>query len=178
MNDKDIRSVLIPYLKDAHENGKIINEWGTMGDVIMDIAIVEPGAITGFEIKSDRDTLSRLSNQVKYYDYICDICYVVVGDKFISKIADNIPSHWGIIYVSEEGDIINKRMALCSPVDINRVVACLWKQECIDLIKWFGIKGYSNKNKRELCRMIVKNISEEDIRKYVYYLVKRREGWK
>lgn len=178
MNDKDIRKILIPYLQDTHEDGKIINEWGTMGDVIMDIAILEQSVITGFEIKSDRDTLSRLQNQIKYYDYICDLCYVVVGDKFIKKIADHIPSHWGIIHISSDGDIHQVRLPLCSPIDIDRLVGCLWRDECIKLIKCFGIKGYSNKNKRQLCKLITSNISEEDIRRYVCYFVKRREGWK
>lgn len=177
MNDKAIRAAILPYLGETYMEGKIIEEWGTMGDVIMDIAILEEGGITGFEIKSNHDTLSRLPNQVIYYEYLCDNCYVIVGDKFVGKISQHIPDSWGIIYVGED-DVITLRESISTGIDIKRLVDCLWNPEKVELIKLFKIRGYSNKNSRQLTDIILGNLTDSDIRKYVSHLIKCRKGWK
>lgn len=64
--------------------------------------IVTVGEIfTGYEIKSDKDSLQRLSTQIPEYDIYLEKNYIVVGEKYSSKIKEYIPKYWGIIVVSE-----------------------------------------------------------------------------
>ena len=67
--------------------------------------IVTVGEIfTGYEIKSDKDSLQRLSTQIPEYDVYLEKNYIVVGEKYSSKIKDYIPEYWGIIVVLEDKD--------------------------------------------------------------------------
>lgn len=63
--------------------------------------ITEDGII-GFEFKSDKDSLARLSRQIVDYDKYYDKNYLVVGKHFEKKAQENIPDYWGIITVYEE----------------------------------------------------------------------------
>lgn len=177
MNDKEIRKQLMPYLKEEYAGDKIIQEWGTMGRVVLDIAIIGDATITGLEIKSDRDTLSRLPRQVRYYNFLCDYNYLVVSEKFISSAEDNIPVNWGILFVTEQ-DIIIHRHAMENKNRLLYMVNSLWRDELISILKENNIKGYSNKNCRQLSAMIIKNMSEQDIRKIVCHKLKSRINWK
>lgn len=177
MRDKDIRNQLLPYLKEEYMGDKIIEEWGTMGRVVLDLAIIGEATLTGFEIKSDRDTLSRLPKQVRYYNFLCDYNYLVVSEKYSSVAEDHVPSSWGIIFVTEQ-DIIIKRPAMENKNRLLYMVNSLWKDELISILKENNIKGYSNKNCRQLSQLIIKNMNEYDVRKIVCHKLKCRIGWK
>lgn len=177
MKDKDIREYLMPYLKEEYMGDKIIEEWGTMGRVVLDLAIVGDTTLTGLEIKSDKDTLSRLPNQVRYYNFLCDYNYLVVSKKYIDEAESHIPSTWGIIYVTEE-DIIIRRPAMENKNRLLYMVNSLWRDELISVLKENSIKGYSGKNCRQLAQLIIKNLDELTIRKIVCHKLKARINWK
>ena len=69
MRDSDIREVLLDswqkkYFSD--ESTRVFEELGLcQGDARVDVAVVN-GSIHGFEIKSERDSLDRLSNQLPF----------------------------------------------------------------------------------------------------------------
>ena len=80
--------------------------------------IVTVGEIfTGYEIKSDKDSLQRLSTQIPEYDIYLEKNYIVVGEKYSSKIKNYIPEYWGIIVVSES----EKRVAANNQLKIKTI---------------------------------------------------------
>ena len=66
MRDIDVRQAVKSYLKALHEDDpatRIVEEMGIWaGSVRIDIAVIN-GELSGFELKSDSDTLQRLPLQ-------------------------------------------------------------------------------------------------------------------
>ena len=65
--DKDIRSPLFDFLEECYHKIRIIEE-KQMGRSRADIVMVTEDSVFGIEIKSDADTYTRLSRQVRDYD--------------------------------------------------------------------------------------------------------------
>src|SRR4051794_28800137 len=99
MNDAVIRENLHrKVLGDYHAcpHTLVLNELGLRhGEFRADIAVIN-GSLTGYEIKSDRDSLVRLVDQVKAYDSVFDHASVVVGCRHARSVASLLPPHWGI----------------------------------------------------------------------------------
>ena len=110
MLDRDIRNSLKKERFKEHFDDPdtiIVDELGLRHGVSrVDIAVVN-GFLHGYEIKSNSDTLLRLSNQVSIYSKVLDYATIVVGEKHTSKVKDQIPEWWGIQVVcsSESGKI-------------------------------------------------------------------------
>lgn len=58
------------------------------------------GVLHGYEIKSDRDSITRLSEQVALYSQVFDFATLVVGERLLGKALRQLPSWWGAIVVS------------------------------------------------------------------------------
>ena len=61
MNDKQIRSILIEYLKASSKEIRIYQE-KSIGSSVCDVMAVTD-MLTGYEIKSDTDNYQRLGNR-------------------------------------------------------------------------------------------------------------------
>src|SRR3989338_4672282 len=114
-NDKIIRKVLRlvleeelkEYKKEKNLPAEIFEEFGVShGTARIDFAIIN-GVMHGYEIKSDRDTLDRLPEQMKQYNTVFDKMTLVVGKKHLYHAVNTVPYWWGIILVKiEENKII------------------------------------------------------------------------
>jgi hypothetical protein len=75
LRDTNIRRPLKRHLADVHAKDadtRIVDELGLrQGAVRVDVAVIN-GALHGYEIKSDVDTLQRLSSQVETYSDVLD----------------------------------------------------------------------------------------------------------
>ena len=98
-NDKIIRTALRVYLKKLHENDnklRIVEEFGVEhGAARVDFAVVN-GVLHGYEIKSDRDTLSRLPEQMDSYNAVFDQVTLIVGKQHVYEALNLVPDWWGI----------------------------------------------------------------------------------
>ena len=64
LHDKEIREPLFDYLEETYGKIRIIEE-KSMGKSRADVVMVTTESLVGIEIKSDADTYSRLSRQIK-----------------------------------------------------------------------------------------------------------------
>lgn len=183
--DIDIRQAITERLA-SYKDCKVMQEvYTSSGTVIADVVAVN-GHICAYEIKSDKDSLLRLPNQVEFYDKNFEMNSIIVGEKFEKKINDKIPSHWGIIvayrgktkvnlkfirrpkmnpYVNF-GDFLHhlssdelKQMVLnfnLFPDRSRSEIRRIFKQELINLIE-----KNSNKAEKELVRKEVRNILKQ-----------------
>ena len=106
LDDPAMREILFETVEGEYESrGEPVRvfEELVIGKSRADAIIVTRDAIFGFEIKSDRDSLTRLEKQVHNYDRFCDYCFIVTGLHFLDRIEENVPLHWGI-YDILEGD--------------------------------------------------------------------------
>ncbi len=102
LTDADIRPALRLRLLDQHlkdPDTVLIEELGLCrGQVRVDLAVVN-GALHGFEIKSDRDSLRRLSKQIEFYGLVLDLATLVVGKRHLDQAVQIVPNWWGLLQV-------------------------------------------------------------------------------
>lgn len=138
LDDKIIRKGLKIYLNSKRTPPKIIIDEMNVhnGNARADLVALY-GNTHCFEIKSDKDTLSRLQNQIEYYDYSFDRVHVVVTNKFIHKIQDIVPNYWGVILTKYSNDKLKfsiVRNAKRNPnFEPEKALLSLWKSELLKL---------------------------------------------
>ncbi len=186
MHDKDIREVLLDTLFNKHRDDNdtlIVEELGLcQGDARIDIAVVN-GSIHGFEIKSESDTLNRLSGQQNIYNKIFDYITVVANSCHISTIEKRIPRWWGISEIKIQNGILkivkiraNKRNVAIDP---NALVQLLWSEEAYSILRERNLhKGLSGKTRKILWDAIVENISIKELKDIIRAKLKSRQYWR
>jgi len=103
LKDGDIRS---PLLRRIHAPGasRVIEELGLLrGEIRIDVAVIS-SVLEGFEIKSGKDTLSRLPRQSAAYGRIFDRVTLVTVSRHASHAQRILPSWWGIWTIHLEND--------------------------------------------------------------------------
>lgn len=140
LEERDIRAALLHFLAaDVSGNTKIQEEFRVdRGSSRIDVAVIGE-ALVGYEIKSDRDSFARLSNQIHAYNRIFDSVYLVVGPVHAESALDVIPSWWGLIVAEEDGgDALHLNVArLASPntkQDPFSLASLLWKEEALAIL--------------------------------------------
>jgi hypothetical protein len=142
LNDSAIRAVLRARLFDEHShdnNAVILDEMGLLrGQVRVDLAVVN-GQLHGYEIKSDRDSLRRLKQQVMVYGGVFDQLTLVVGDRYAAEAFRVVPSWWGILHaVMLDNSVVLRelRAPSCNPNRDSRAIAeLLWSAQALALLE-------------------------------------------
>ena len=62
-----------------------------------DLALINKKRLTLIECKGERDNLSRLPSQVRYYDMVADLCHLLCSGCHIEKAKTILPEYWGIV---------------------------------------------------------------------------------
>ena len=75
-----------------------------------DLAILN-GTSTVYEIKSDRDSLSRLANQIMNYRKVFAKIYVIAGEAHVQDVIDGVPSNIGVMSLTGRNQIHTVREA-------------------------------------------------------------------
>ncbi len=155
--DKTIRVSLREKLEKLYCNNselKVIEELGiNHGSVRADIAVVN-GMMHGFEIKSDRDTLSRLPDQIKAYNSVFDKVTIVVGFSHVYEAINSVPDWWGIEVAKtnqRHSVIFNQiREPQSNPErDELSIARLLWREEALRLLEELDeAQGYYSKPRR------------------------------
>ncbi len=153
LGDSEIRSVLRSRLsqKHAHKSQTVlIEELGLCrGKVRVDLSVVN-GLLHGYEIKSDRDSLRRLSAQVELYGKVFDRATLVVGDRHLAEILDVLPRWWGILLVQHSDRGLQFKTVRKPQSNPNRdprsLVELLWFDDAIALLeKRNAARGFRGK---------------------------------
>ena len=180
--DETIRPALRARLlrKHGREVGTVlIEELGLCrGRVRVDLAVVN-GSLHGFEIKSDRDSLSRLPTQVEVYGKVLDRATLVVGDRFLPVAASLVPSWWGIVHVSarHRGLVFKSvRRAVQNPRrDPRLLVELLWAAQALELLEQRDVaRGVRGKPRRYLWDRVCEHFSVNEIAAVVRNRLKAR----
>lgn len=98
LDDPAIRKIFIPYLGDHYltENRSAVIEEVAGKYIRTDLTAFDQhqNQVHGVEIKSDRDSLTRLRKQIENYDLTHTHCHIVTGERFADKVAELIPPYW------------------------------------------------------------------------------------
>lgn len=74
--------------------------------------VILNGTATVYEIKSDRDTLARLENQIHYYRRVFAKVYVIAGENHVRDVLDATPSEVGVLSLVRWNRISTVREAI------------------------------------------------------------------
>lgn len=185
--DKIIRTALKAHLAQIHStDGKlrIVEELGVEhGAVRVDIAVVN-GILHGYEIKSDRDTLSRLPEQMDAYNSVFDQITLIVGKQHLYEAINLVPDWWGISVAkigSDSSVIFNHiRDAQENLSQRNISIArLLWRVEALRLLEEAGeADGVRSKSREAICEKLSaifdRRVLEEKVRDVLFF----REDWR
>lgn len=188
MRDIDVRNSLkgtklSKYYLDG--TSRVIEEMGLFQGISrIDIAVVN-GAMHGFEIKSESDTLQRLETQIHYYSQVFDYLTLIVGSKHLNAVLSNIPEWCGVIEASHKKSSANLKLLQHRSakrninVNANALTQLLWRDELLLLLNETGIVGgLSNKTKRQLWDLVANNYSIKNLRTRVRQILKARPDWR
>lgn len=85
-----------------------------VGTCKADLAILN-GTATVYEIKSERDSLARLANQIENYKKVFANVYVIVSETHVHSVIETTPEDVGIMCLSRRYQISTVREALDCP---------------------------------------------------------------
>jgi hypothetical protein len=186
MRDQDVRSALRALLDEQHGSDPdttIVEEMGVWsGTVRIDVAVIN-GELTGFELKSERDTLARLPTQAEIYGLVFDRMYLVTTDKHFQKAQHVVPNWWGALVVRSLPDgryhIVRKRRGRRNPsLDPLIVAKLLWKDEALALLDRHGLaRGLRSKPAPQVHQFLAISLSLEELRAGVRAALKARRNW-
>jgi hypothetical protein len=185
--DVDIRTSLHYVLRREHMNEPdtlILDELGLcQGEARIDVAVVN-GAINGYEIKSESDTLERLPRQSEVYNKIFDTVTILTANRFVDGIIDIIPDWWGVTQAEMDEEGVVHFCSIREPkqnTEINRLALAqlLWKDESLKILKERGLqKGILSKPRNVLWEVISENLPLSDLQDEVRKCLKARSRWR
>jgi hypothetical protein len=122
--------------------------------------VVLNGTSTAYEIKSERDSLSRLRSQLDSYRMVFAAVNVVVNDTHLGDVLSAAPADVGVLVLSRRFTLQTEREALNDPDRISplMVLETLRAPEAISILKSLGVEVPQVPNTRlrsELQRLFV-----------------------
>ncbi|SUY71278.1 sce7726 family protein [Comamonas terrigena] len=111
-----------------------------IGSCKADLVILN-GTATVYEIKSERDSLSRLSKQLEMYRKVFAKVYVIAAERFVEEILRESDPHIGVLKLSSRFQVQTVREAICGAEKICGVTLLdsLRTAEAIDVLERLGL---------------------------------------
>ena len=186
-NDSDIRSAFhakrLKHLK-SHPETLVIDELGLAhAKSRIDIAVIN-GCIHGYEIKSARDTLERLSAQIDIYRQTLQKLTIVAASNHLLSVVDYVPKWCGVIEAKRgpKGSIrfTTVQGARINP-DIDPVMLAhlLWRNEVISLLSQIGYApGELRRPRKQLYEMLCDVRTPNQIIASIKAFMAQRQAWR
>ena len=103
-------------------------------------AVILNGKAHAFEIKSERDSLSRVVDQISSYRTVFAHTSVIAAHKYIDRLHDLVPKSTGLSVVTKSYEISSRREAVSdySDIDPSAIANLLRRQEKIRVLEGVG----------------------------------------
>ena len=136
------------------------------GECKADIAILN-GTVTVYEIKSERDSLARLANQIRNYQRVFAKIFVIVGESHVTSVIRATPSEVGVMSLSRRYQISTVREAVDCPDRISplTVFESLRVAEAKDIVTRLGqaVPDVPNTEMHSALRSIFEGFEPRDV---------------
>jgi hypothetical protein len=187
-NDALIRELLIPFALGEHSGALEpifhLEEFALHGGTNRaDLAVLN-GISHGYEIKSDRDTLLRLPQQVQAYNSVFERATLVGAYRHLAAARAIIPNWWGIVRVEcrRLSGISLERIRQSRPnpaPNSEAIAALLWRPEALHLLSSLGLdSGVRSKPMPILIERLAQQIDSERLAVYVRQAIRARGDWR
>jgi hypothetical protein len=186
MNDRIVREAFhYRVLRKAHKctNTFVVDELSIKNGLVRaDIAVLN-GKLIGYEIKTEKDTLERLTNQVLAYNEVFDKAFIVLSEKHLSKALQIVPDWWGVYLI--EGHVDKLHFRCFRKAQINKfksalsIAQFLWKSEATEVFQnTFNKTISASRNKQYLYREIAMAHNPTDLGRITLNYLKNRKDWR
>ncbi len=182
MRDADVRRAVKAWLVTEHghdHDTRLVEEMGVWsGSVRIDVALIN-GSLSGYELKSDSDTLERLPRQLAIYGRVFDYLHLVVGKKHVEKAQKILPDWWGITVATQckhgvELHPHHEPSPNPSP-DPYLIAELLSKEEAIGVLAKFKLDtGWRSKKIRLIHERLARELELRDLKDEVRAVLKSR----
>lgn len=166
LNDPTIRKALLEKLAGLPTPPRRILEELTVheGKAIADVVAVHQTPHC-YEIKGEKDSISRVIIQGKYYDAAFQKITLVTTERHLDTALRIAPPHWGIILARLKRDSIifrYIRKAKKSPgFQSQTALLTLWRSELIELAQFYRLNKPEKLNRQELSENIAHKLSKD-----------------
>jgi hypothetical protein len=184
--DIEIRKALhATELQQFHQckNTVVVDELGLIhGKNRIDIAVLN-GCLHGYEIKSSKDTLIRLADQLRMYRECLEKLTLVVASNHLEGVLSVCP-HWCGIVLADKGsrDEINFttiRDSQKNPeIDAVSLAHLLWRKEAINILERLDVKYSKNITRIELYKKLSELVSISELTALIKEQFMARETWR
>lgn len=167
----DPQTLVVDELGLAHSRSRI------------DIAVIN-GCIHGYEIKSEKDTLERLSAQLEVYRQTLQKLTIVTAPKHVSGILARAPEWCGVIQAKQgpRGGIGFHvlRNAVGNPgVDPVMMAHLLWRDEVVDLLRGIGYPPRElRRPRKQLYELLCEEMTLREITTSIRTFMALRRAWR
>lgn len=182
----EIRDAVVGHLKELHPDPSetlIRCELGLcLGETRVDVAAVN-GQISGWEIKSPQDRLSRLPRQAILYSRVLDEAVIVAAGRHIHKVESLVPKWWGIVWAepSESGEAVltyKRRPKQNKDIDPFAVAQLLWRDETYQILKCHGLhSGLAKATRWRLWQELADGLPISLLKSEVRHQLRARQEW-
>lgn len=186
-SDSEIRAALRKDLLGSLGPGDdtlILEEVGLRhGMVRVDLAVLN-GALHGYEVKSDRDSLRRLHGQVSTYNQVLDFVTLVVGERHMQKAMASVPDWWGVWLVKSASDRTAEFLTVRQPrrnpsPDKLSIAKLLWRAEALSILEHMNAAGGLRSKPRALVyRRLAETLGMDELRAMVRHQLRCRTDWR
>ncbi len=146
--------------------------------------VVLNGRIEGYEIKSDHDSLARLSGQADAYEAVCDRVWLVTTERFAAAAALRLPAWWGILVARRRSDgvvLVRRRAAKGHGKQRGRsLLELLWRRELVTVAERRAVEHHGSRATVRALRDAIagSRASPGDLANDVREALLLREGWR
>merc|ERR1711879_254403 len=104
--------------------------------------VIFNGTSTVYEIKTERDTVARLKQQVESYRKVFASVNVISGKNHLEKVLDIIPEDVGVLVLSDRNQISTMRKSLDNPArtDVESIFNAIRIDEAKKILRSYGFE--------------------------------------
>jgi hypothetical protein len=137
----------------------------------------------GYELKSDRDNLQRLPEQVSSYAAVFDLVTLVVSERHLRNAIDVIPDWWGIKVARVDSTrpfLWDLKLPILNPsLDPMSLLSLLWRNEALALAQELCNNATRSGNSREsICAELLRHSSLDYLSARVRHCLRTRPNWR
>ncbi|MDQ7083850.1 MAG: sce7726 family protein [Sulfurovum sp.] len=158
---KKIHNIVVPEVTVGHKS--LIHK-----QVRADIFAIN-GEISIYEIKSEKDTLSRLKTQLESYKQYANKVNVVIAEKFLDKL--EIEDDVGIYVITNKG-IKKIKKATHNKIKKDYILEYWLSNELKDFL--WGYRGISKMDKKETISFMKELLNDTQLYNVTLYMLKKR----
>jgi hypothetical protein len=185
MNAREIQEHLVPILRaetSADDTLVVCQRDICWREGRIDVVVVN-GALSGFEIKSRRDSLARLPRQADLYSRVFDHATLVCDARHLDAAEDIVPAWWGLRKVLTRGAEIAievVRQPVLNPWVLPHDLARLLYHDELyaELAGVRGLRRISRMRQAEMAWLLVELTELEDLRRIVRERLRQRPSWR